>query len=397
MSLRAVVFLIFMCCPGCLCRKYADLQELIDAAGLLRSKLPRKAKSVPQLARLLLAVNAAHGKSIRIPSDSAGNLMRVPHKAVLMQEPQVISPGLEELTTNVASPIVEDPTKDFVSPSIEDLTVQISASERASQMSNEKVESAASLLEKYGCCLLRDVIEPAALKELYTITSDRFSACREALKKSGVKLNDPFRFAEIIHRSKFRYDLRLKDVKEPKIDALHDKSAVWWPLISHILGEDAEHLWSGCFISLPEASDQEIHGDGGHLSEEHRPAHWITIMLPLVDITMENGPTEFWPGSHIQALSGPNRWKIESVPFVCNKGDALLFDCRVEHRGMGNDSDESRPQLYVWFKDKNYVVTTDWTDGSLNVASSKKRVGFGGGGTMGVSKKSKDKKGKRKR
>jgi ectoine hydroxylase-related dioxygenase (phytanoyl-CoA dioxygenase family) len=403
MRLRVIVFLFSMACPGCLCRKSDDLQELIDAAGLLTSgdffsKRPRRAKVVPPLARLLLAVNAAHGKSPSIPLDSAGNLMHVPHRGVSMQEPGVISPSIEDLIVDVASPITEDPATNFDSLSIEDLAVQISASERASQMSNETVEATASLIEKYGCCLLRNVIEESELKELYNIIDGRFSAVREAMKKQGVKLNDGFRFQEIIHRSKFRYDLRLKGVDEPKVDALHDKNAVWWPLISHMLGEDAEHLWSGCFISLPEADDQEIHADGGHVADEHRPAHWITIMLPLVDITMENGPTEFWPGTHIMTRGGVNRWQVESIPFVCNKGDALLFDCRVEHRGMGNSGETVRPQLYVWFKDKEFVVTSDWTSESLNVATNKKKVGFGGGGgTMGVQKKSKVKKGKRKR
>merc|ERR1711904_170042 len=83
----------------------------------------------------------------------------------------------------------------------------------------------------------------------------------------------------------------------------------------------------------------------------HTPPHIINIFLPLVNLTMAHGPTEYWPGSHIK---GANKNKkpttydntLPSVSFTGEVGDAIAFDYRVVHRGTPNFSDEMRPMFY---------------------------------------------------
>jgi ectoine hydroxylase-related dioxygenase (phytanoyl-CoA dioxygenase family) len=36
-------------------------------------------------------------------------------------------------------------------------------------------------------------------------------------------------------------------------------------------------------------------------------------------------------------------------------GDAILFDYRVKHRGLGNNSSEPRPVVYVTYAKKGFV------------------------------------------
>ena len=44
------------------------------------------------------------------------------------------------------------------------------------------------------------------------------------------------------------------------------------------------------------------HSDGPHLNKDferrHLPPHAVNVFVPLVDVTLSHGPTEFVPGSH---------------------------------------------------------------------------------------------------
>ena len=83
-------------------------------------------------------------------------------------------------------------------------------------------------------------------------------------------------------------------------------SAPWRPLLSEVLGDDSQNLFTGAVIAEPGAANQNPHMDGGHLfqathgySQQQNPAHCLNVFVPLVDVSAENGPTEFWPGSHV--------------------------------------------------------------------------------------------------
>ena len=135
-------------------------------------------------------------------------------------------------------------------------------------------------------------------------------------------------------------------------------------LIERLLGSSARHLFTGAVTSLPTASPQNAHMDGGHLfqethgwEQEHAPAHCVNIFVPLVDVDEQNGPTEFWPGSHVLTEAGAAfAGASPSVSLAGQRGDAIIFDYRVVHRGRGNEGDNSRPVLYLtssrsWFRD----------------------------------------------
>jgi ectoine hydroxylase-related dioxygenase (phytanoyl-CoA dioxygenase family) len=65
------------------------------------------------------------------------------------------------------------------------------------------------------------------------------------------------------------------------------------------------------------------------------------VFVPLSDLRLANGPTEFIPESH-------RFYDIDRKPvqFELNAGQVLLFDYRVKHRGVENRSDRPRPMLY---------------------------------------------------
>jgi hypothetical protein len=101
---------------------------------------------------------------------------------------------------------------------------------------------------------------------------------------------------------------------------------------------------------------QKWHADGGHLFSQAQqdqllppgftlPPHCINVFYPLVDLTQENGPTEFRIGSHrrddnnLSKIAKDNKAsKLVEFPLLCPAGGAVLFDYRIQHRGRANMS-----------------------------------------------------------
>lgn len=118
-------------------------------------------------------------------------------------------------------------------------------------------------------------------------------------------------------------------------------------------------------IATPDATDQGWHADGGHLSvSTHLPCHCYNVFIPLVDVPLDMGPTEFRPGGHVltrnlapMMLAAKCRKTLRKPVWPSLKfGDAVLFDYRVLHRGRANRSDRNRNMLVFtfcepWFED----------------------------------------------
>ena len=94
--------------------------------------------------------------------------------------------------------------------------------------------------------------------------------------------------------------------------------------------------------SQPGSDIQIWHADNSHRG--------ITVLIPLVDFTEKNGPTELIAGSHDLPT---NIWGGLSFarPLVL-AGDGLVADARLLHRGGANESATSRPILVIRFDDK---------------------------------------------
>ena len=101
-------------------------------------------------------------------------------------------------------------------------------------------------------------------------------------------------------------------------------------------------------LSFPGSQVQPWHSDGPHMpggdASFVAPLHAVNVFVPLIDLTPANGPTEFTPGSHIDFdVASP------SVIPTMKAGQALIFDYRTRHRGLGNSSGDERPLLYITY------------------------------------------------
>jgi len=185
-----------------------------------------------------------------------------------------------------------------------------------------------------------------------------FSACMDHYETvmRTVKSRDLHRelqdgFDVLRERGFGRYDMELPAFDDTNtFGFLTDPTkAPWMPVVKAILGDDAILIHKGCFLSMPGSAPQEYHQDGVHLTTQtQRPCHAINVFIPLVDLNSRNGPTEFCLGSHILGLEGYDRDFVE-VPKP-KAGTPVIFDYRLGHRGLGNNSSRScRPIVYCTY------------------------------------------------
>jgi hypothetical protein len=132
-------------------------------------------------------------------------------------------------------------------------------------------------------------------------------------------------------------------------------------------------LYTGNTMLGHTAGAQPVHWDEFQLwpdLPQAPPAASLTVNIPLVDVNVENGALELWPGTHHDVRSGdrvgegllvPEDWldarrtEVPPVPVPLPRGALLLRDGRVWHRGTTNTTAHARPMvamLYTawWFR-----------------------------------------------
>ena len=118
---------------------------------------------------------------------------------------------------------------------------------------------------------------------------------------------------------------------------------------------------------MPGAEKQNYHQDGTHLSAQYqRPCHAINVFVPLVDLLIESGPTEFCLGSHILGHENFDE-KFVEIPTV-QAGTPVIFDYRLGHRGLANSSPTCRPIVYC-----TYAAVADGKEFRDSINFSRKR------------------------
>lgn len=141
-------------------------------------------------------------------------------------------------------------------------------------------------------------------------------------------------------------------------------------LLDEALGENWVYESFGVISSFPDATIQKLHADGSHLFANTAfagalPPYALTIAIPLVDVDQRNGATEFLPGTHRLAQSPPS--SEGTVWCTLLRGDCMIWDYMVRHRGQPNTSDQPRPMLYV-------TACRDFWQDSMNFLPGARRL-----------------------
>jgi hypothetical protein len=230
-----------------------------------------------------------------------------------------------------------------------------------------------------GFVLLHQLCDGGLVEALREVGLGRARDIRAALGAKEIGIGSAAGYVEIVQRSPGRWDVPIT----PQQFGIDDRKMPWWPLVAAVLGEDAEHSFSGVVSSEPGNPDQHWHIDSPHEAPEHRPAHAMNVFLALHDTPMLMGPTECARGSHVLTnhLSNPLLVRDELIyqhagtsPEALVRGTAsrapegvaesmaagscLVFDDRLLHRGLANRSETIRHVAYFSYRRKGYRVNT---------------------------------------
>jgi hypothetical protein len=253
--------------------------------------------------------------------------------------------------------------------------------------SNPSLSETQATFSKDGFVRLNGILPNTALQNVHRFSKDSFHRVFERLHQNGhtlfpthyrldnatgereyaLGLGVKHGFREIVMRSPGRYEISLLYSAAP--DYLESLKQSLFPIVPGLLEADGWDDVSICNLSLvistPGSSEQGWHADGGHVNlQKHLPCHVLNVFVPLHDLTLEMGPTELRPGTHYHTrnqapmmLAAKCRKTLRQpvVPMLAIQ-DVLIFDYRILHRGLANNSSQNRSFLVLtvakpWFKD----------------------------------------------
>jgi hypothetical protein len=124
------------------------------------------------------------------------------------------------------------------------------------------------------------------------------------------------------------------------------------------LKSDYSH-YAGALPSIGKSQNGKWHRDVYSLFNDEKleislPPFYFTILVPLVEITTENGPTEFIIGSHKLPKSKFKECGIKRG--ILKPGSVIVCNGMTYHRGTKNTTDTDRSMLYIiyhknWYND----------------------------------------------
>lgn len=254
-----------------------------------------------------------------------------------------------------------------------------------------------------GFVMLPGLCSSPLLAVLLDVAQKKTDELREALGTRTIGIGSAAGYREIVQRSPGRWDVPIA----PEQFGCDEKTLPWWPLVAGVLGDDAEHTFSGVVSSEPGSPAQYWHIDSPHVATGHRAAHAINVLVALHDVPLAMGPTECARGSHrltnhfnntrlvvnelVYQHAGTSPELLvngdnQGVPQRCSNpvtaGSCLVFDDRLLHRGLANCSDATRYMAYFSYRRKGYCANTHF-ESQRSVFDSVNDSGHGAGRASG--------------
>jgi len=292
------------------------------------------------------------------------------------------------------------------------------------KMTETSIQKAVYCLKEFGYCIIRGLLNPKQCTEWgTTVLESVHSAAKILLERDQVDIYQPHTskfepqaYRELSMREDLRFDIRdapelssrrgneahgneivVVNGKTKSLDAFLRGNESILDIIRRTMNPKFGDLFRGNLgrfnfggsgtdgsfqdlrvspvggiVTLPGCGDQAIHADTPHLFENipDLPAHYINVFAPGTEFNAKVGGTAFIHGSHDLEFTtkycGSRDDYKATFPFLVRPalelGDVILFDCRILHFGMANDSDSGieRVLLYAnttmaWFTDpKNW-------------------------------------------
>ena len=210
-------------------------------------------------------------------------------------------------------------------------------------------EEAFSILASQGYYIehnLLDEINIKKLKKIFTIIAD-------AEAKNGVgyfygkKVNNQ-RIYNLVSKHPVFQELICNSYVENVLERVFDRPTLHE---KYVLNSLTGH------IVVPGAEAIPLHIDSAVPEPIPKTMVRFIGILALDDFTIDNGATEFVPGSH-KILKRPTTYdaiKAKGVKAICKAGSLILFDGAAWHRSTDNSSSNSRMGLMLSFAASYFV------------------------------------------
>jgi len=226
--------------------------------------------------------------------------------------------------------------------------MQLSADEiNSGQLSLDTLAEALTLIKVNGYVVFENALPDDLIEELFTEHQKIFDTYLEnpdpTFGKNHYRTYMPFR--------------------APFNDERVIANSMVVPILNDLLGKDFVCHYLASNTCIPGSELQPAHSDVYPLfpdTDIKPPPYHMVVNIPLVDITVENGPIEFWAGGthlntfpmdRIQALAPIMQSQYATMP----AGSLFIRDGRMWHRGTQNNGNAPRPNLAL-------VYTRPWVD-----------------------------------
>ena len=127
-------------------------------------------------------------------------------------------------------------------------------------------------------------------------------------------------------------------------------------VVSELVGADGVMCQLATDTPVQGSEHQDLHRDTQLLfpeTGEETPPYQLAVNFPLVDVTADNGPMEYAPGTHLLSKAeGLRRIASGETPLrpcLMSRGDVLIRDVRHIHRGTPNPSAAPRPMVVIGY------------------------------------------------
>lgn len=206
----------------------------------------------------------------------------------------------------------------------------------------QQVKSHADEVRATSCTILRGCL-PVELIDRWNATFQPL-----LLKTAAAERDNPNRGAE-----RFYVTLPFQDIFADPV--VIDNDAIM-AVVEDLVGSDGVLCQLATDTPLLGSDYQDLHRDTQLLFPEtgvETPPYQLAVNFPLVDVTADNGPMEYAPGTHMMSKAdGMARiasGEIPLQPVFLKRGDVMIRDVRHIHRGTPNRSDTPRPMVVVGY------------------------------------------------
>ena len=190
---------------------------------------------------------------------------------------------------------------------------------------------------------------------------------REIVMSKIITMERPLKtYSDIAERELGRLDYRcgfnaeiFNEVAHPIDKIINEISSTiefrrYWGLITSLGGAGPTNMHRDVYPFLNTTTGVNLGSD-----EINFPPYYFTVLIPLVNVTKENGPTEYIKYSKSKKIVDADKAEIYAP--LTSPGDVTIFDGRTLHRGSANNTQEERVIAYItyvanWYHDQTFEI-----------------------------------------